>query len=299
MIAADHLAHLLDEPLSEVCHSGELLAEGLLKAQQLYGSDFIIVFADVSVEVEAMGVKLEYLPDRNPQPVKQLTWEEIGRVDMTVEGRLPELFHAAEICRQARGGDFTIFFSMKDPFSLAAMTLGTEAFLEKLLLDPDAVERVLEICCRNQQQLMSAVLKAGFIPFVGAPIASGGLIGKRNFRRFALPYLQRLFDMATENGSFGCLHICGEIAMLGSELADLKLDLLSFEDWKEDMWEDLPETIPMGFIPTDLFVRGSAESVREAARTSRGAMLQPYVLSTGCDLPANADPKLVQAMMSH
>ncbi|TKJ39139.1 hypothetical protein CEE37_12020 [candidate division LCP-89 bacterium B3_LCP] len=298
MIAADHLAHILKLPLIEVCRNGKLLAEGFLKARQLYDSDFIIVFADVSVESEAMGIKLEYFHNRNPQPVKHLAWNELEQVDMVSRGRLPQLLRAAEICREESDAGFPIFFSMKDPFSLAAMALGTETFLEKLLLDPDRITEALEICCSNQQQLIAAVISEGFIPFVGAPIASGGLIGAENFRRFALPYLERLFTEVDRKKSFRCLHVCGEIGMLTTELADLKLHLLSFEDWHPEMWNHLANTIPMGFVPTNLFRAGSAETVREATLSCRRILPEPYVLSTGCDLPANAKPELVQAMMN-
>ena len=298
MIAADHLASLLNEPLDQVCRSGELLADGLIKAQRLYRSDFIIVFSDVSVEAEAMGVKLEYLPGRNPQPFKHPSWEEIKFTDMEAQGRLPELLCAAGICREQLGGDFPIFFSMKDPFSLAAMVVGTEPFLEKLVLEPEAAFGLLEICCQNQLGLIETILSEGYIPFVGAPIASGGLIGARNFERFALPYLLSLFELAKKMGSFRCLHICGEIGMLAKELASLNLDLLSYEDWQAEMWPLMSDTISMGFVPTDLFQYGDKKSMRDAANRCRSVMPVPYVLSTGCDLPAKAKPELVQRMMN-
>ena len=303
MIAADHLAFLLNEPpvralrLDQVCRSGELLAEGLQKAQRLYQSDFIIVFSDVSVEAEALGVKLEYLPGRNPQPVRHLPWEEVRVVDMASRGRLPELFGAARTCRERFGGDSPIFFSMKDPFSLAAMAVGTEPFLEKLVLEPEVALGLLEICRENQLGLIKVILSEGFIPFIGAPIASGGLIGAKNFERFALPYLRPLFDLAEETGSFRCLHICGEIGMLAKELASLNLDLLSFEDWHAEMWPLMPNTISMGFVPTDLFQHGDTKLMREAVSHCKSVMPAPFVLSTGCDLPAKAKPELVQTMM--
>lgn len=297
MIAADHLAFLMDQPLNQVCRNGELLGEGLLRAQRLYRSDLIIVFADVSVEAEAMGVKLEYMPDRNPQAVQHLLPDAVKIHDMASRGRIPELFQAARKCRDNLGDDFPIFFSMKDPFSLAALVLGTEPFMEKLLLEPNLASDALEICRENQLGLIDAVISAGFIPFVGAPMASGGLIGAGNFRRFAAPYMSPLFDRAEDMGSFRCLHICGQIEMLGQELAALNLDLLSFEDWHPDMWAMMPRTVPMGFVPTNLFQRGTRESVRQMARECRTEMPEPQVLSTGCDLPARAKPELVQAMM--
>lgn len=297
MIAADHLAYLLNQPLADVCRSGQLLAEGLIQAHRRYHSDFIIVFSDVSVEPEAVGVPLEYSPNRNPQPIKPFPSSEVQIKDITSRGRIPDLFLAARICRDQLNSDIPIFFSMKDPFSLAAMTIGTESFLEKVITDVETVVKLLDICTEIQLGFIRKIISEGFIPFIGAPIASGGLIGQRYFHQFAAPFLLRLLNEARKLGSFRCLHICGEIGTLSGELASLQLDILSFEDWHPSMWEQMPGTIPMGYINTDLFVHGSENRVRQDALECLRTMPKPCILSTGCDLPASADPKMVSAMM--
>ena len=298
MIAADHLSFLLDKPLDQVCRDGKLLAEGILHTQELYLSDLIIVFADVAVEAEAMGIKLKYFPQGNPQPVEHLEPGEIRRVDIASSGRLPELFLAAEICRTKLGRDFTIFFSLKDPFSLTAMVRGTEDFLPLLITDPEEALRLLKICCENQLELVETIIRKGFIPLIGAPIASGGLIGGRYFERFAEPFIGELFNLAWEMGSFACLHICGSVTELMERLAILKPDLLSIEDAKAvSMWRMLPDTIPMGYVPTDLFVHGDAFSLKRATAECMKALPEPFVLSAGCDLPAISKPALVNIMM--
>ena len=86
--------------------------------------------------------------------------------------------------------------------------------------------------------------------------------------------------------------------MLAKELASLNLDLLSYEDWQAEMWPLMSDTISMGFVPTDLFQYGDEKSMRDAANRCRSVMPVPYVLSTGCDLPAKAKPELVQRMMN-
>ncbi|NQS98893.1 MAG: hypothetical protein HQ591_10600 [candidate division Zixibacteria bacterium] len=298
MIAADHLAFLLGKPLDEVCRDGKLLAEGILRAQELYQSDMVIVFADVAVEAEAMGVELEYFSKGNPQPIRHLRPDEIKRADIASSGRLPELFRAAVICRKKLGSGFTIFFSMKDSLSLTAMVMGTEDFLTLFISDPDEALRLLKISCENQLELVATIIRAGFIPLVGAPIASGGLIGGRYFEKFAEPFIEKLFALAREMGSFACLHICGSVVELMERLAILKPDLLSIEDAKAvSMWGMLPDTIPMGYVSTDLFVYGDAFSLKKAADECLRTLPEPFVLSAGCDLPMKADPNLVKIMM--
>ena len=298
MIAADHLAFLLNQPLGEVCRSGDLLARGLILARKIYRPDFLIVFSDVSVEAEALGVRLEYPADKNPQPLRHVPVSEIRRVNMAESGRLPELFRAAEICRAEFEKDFTLFFSLKDPLSLAAMTLGTEDFFQLLVTDPAEANEILHICCENQIELVETIVKSGFIPFIGAPISTGDLIGATHFRNFAQPYLARLFEAARKEDSFACLHLCGKVSGLADCLGELKPDLLSFEDADiVPLWNKLPDTIPMGYIPTDLFVYGNEKSVESSVKTCLRSLPPPFVLSTGCDLPAKSRKELVKVMM--
>ena len=166
-----------------------------------------------------------------------------------------------------------------------------------LLNAPEVVNRLLDVCCKNQLRLVEAICSRGFIPLVGAPIASGSLIGPRWFREFAQPCLETLYSRIRELGSFCCLHICGEVSPLVEQLPQLNLDLLSFEEWCAPMWKKMPDTIPMGYVPTDLFARGSEAEVRNATRACLANLPRPCILSTACDLPANADPHLVKCMM--
>jgi uroporphyrinogen-III decarboxylase len=53
----------------------------------------------------------------------------------------------------------------------------------------------------------------------------------------------------------------------------------------------------MGFITTEFFLQGSAEKLEAAKRHCLQVLPKPMVLSSGCDLPAKADPELVRLMM--
>ena len=297
MIAADHLARLLGQPLDRVCQNGALLAEGLLNARSYYNSDFIIVFSDIAVEAEALGVLLEFSENRNPHVVSTVDPNDVKVIDMPGAGRIPELFRAARICRHELDKGIPIFSSIKDPFSLAALLMGSEDFLRSLLEAPEVARKLIETCCENQLRLVDAICSEGFIPMIGAPIASGSLIGATWFRNFAQQFLAKLFSRVKANGSFCCMHICGEVGLLEAPLSELNPDILSFEEWIPSMWENLPNTIPMGYVPTDLFVKGTEESVQTASLECLTNLPRPFILSTACDIPANSDPRLVCAMM--
>jgi len=297
MIAADHLAYLLDIPVNEVCRSGHMLADGLLKAQQIYKSDFIIVFFDVSVEAEALGVKLEYPVNSNPFPVKYVNLPQVEASNPLQKGRIPQLFIASQKCRQVLGKDFPIFISMKDPFSLAALAAGTDDFLMLTITDPEQAVKLLQKMTAVQLILLREIINRGFIPFIGSPIGSGSLISAGSFRKFVQPYLEELFAEAASLSSFRCLHICGEIRDFTEPLKELCPDLLSIERFNGEMWKYLDSTVAMGYVNTELFYSGSIDKLRKAAAECKSSMPEPYVFSSGCDLPAKADVEAVKVMM--
>ncbi|MBT7789008.1 MAG: DUF4445 domain-containing protein [Calditrichaeota bacterium] len=297
MTAADHLAFLLDRPINEVNGNGELIAEGLLKSKEIYNPDFLIVFADISVDAEAMGAEFNFPATSNPNPKRNLDSEQVSTVDMAVSGRIPELFKAAEIVRRETSDGFPIFFSIKDPFSLAAVLIGTDRFLISLQENPESARRLLEKCCLSQIGLVKTICERGFIPLVGAPIASGSLIGPGWFEKFVEPYLSRLFDVISEQNSFRCIHICGEVASLTPSITRLKPDLLSIEEWDTEMWKHLPDTIPMGYVSTFLFNSQDTERVEKATIECLENLPKPCIISTACDLPPKANPVLVKNMM--
>jgi uroporphyrinogen decarboxylase len=298
MIAGDHLAFLLDKPICDVVRDGSLLADGIKRAYDMYKPDMVIVFADIAVEAEALGVTLEFSANRNPHPIKLPDLKNVKVIDLSSAGRVPELLKAARLCRNTLGADYPIFYSMKDPFSLAALVMGSEEFLSALLEEPERIQPLLEICTENIINLIETVCKEDFFPLIGAPIASGSLIGPRWFDKFVEPVLKRVFDVVRSHGFPACMHICGEVSPFVDQLPRLNLDLLSVEEWVPELWDKMPDTIPMGYVPTELFVKGSKEAIESAVNKCLKTMPEPFLLSTACDLPANGNPELVKHFMT-
>jgi uroporphyrinogen decarboxylase len=225
-----------------------------------------------------------------------LDYDTLEFVEVALHGRTPELLSSANLCRQKLGDDFTIFVSLKDPFSLAAIAIGVEKFLGDLVFQPDKVHSALKICEGIQEAYITAIINKGFIPLIGAPIASGSILGEKHFRDFPLKPLQNLFKCIKLYHSFCCMHICGSLKEIVNPLAELPLDLLSFEDFIPELWCKSPSIIPMGNIPTELFLNDDEIPINEARKKCWQNFPRPFVLSTACDLPAKANPALVQAM---
>jgi len=298
MTASDYLARFSRRPVGELCRNGDALAEALLAFHRRFQPDLLVLFSDVYIEAEALGLKLEFSDVENPTPLQTVAPTNLRPREVISAGRTPELLRAADRLRRELGGDFPILYSLKDPFSLAALTVGTDLFLQMLVTDPGAVDDIIAITTACQKEYIRTAALQGFIPFIGAPMASGSMIGPRWFRRFAASGLEALFNVAVDAGQPRSLHLCGEIAALEAELRSLNLDLISFEDWAPGLFTG-GGTTPMGWVPTPL-LRSNAplEPLRAAISDCLAGMPDGGILCSACDLPPDAGEAQIDLLLA-
>ena len=250
--------------------SGKLLANALSQAQERYQGDFLIVFSDVAVEAEAMGCRLEFPSDAPPHVVESADPDKIRRTDPHCDGRLPMMIEAANILVERFGRQVPVFASMKDSFSVT-LACGVENFFSLLVTDHQKAHGVIEIAHENQQRYLEALVKTGAHIIIGAPLASGGLLGSKHFQEFALNSLQDLVGQAHEANRLVGIHSCGDANPILEDLAGISADFLSLESFNLTHWKTLASkaTIPalMGYFPTGLLLTGTPEEIRWEART--------------------------------
>jgi uroporphyrinogen-III decarboxylase len=124
------------------------------------------------------------------------------------------------------------------------------------------------------------------------------MISPEMFRGFALPCLGRLVRAIHENGAKAGLHICGDTRAVLRDMAATGADLLSIDEM--DLGFARAEVgagrALMGNVSTTLLLDGTPEQVEVASGEclAKGGLL---LLSTSCDVPANAPRDNVQAVV--
>ena len=298
MVVADHAARLAGVKVRAAATDPAILARALAVARELYASDLARVFADTVVEAEAMGATVELPEDDNALLVAPPA--AVREADPERDGRMPVILEAVRRLRRELGDSIPVFGSLKGPFSLASFLAGIEDLLGAVITDPDRAFRFLDLALDNQLRFAAAICRAGGIPFVGDPVASGSLIGPGIFRRFAAPYLRRLVDSVHTLG-FPCgLHVCGRTIDLLPDIAATGADILSIEepDLAAARARVGPGVVLMGSVPTELVRSGSPASVRAAAGRCLAAAGPRLILSTACDVPADSPPANVAAVVA-
>ena len=299
MVVANHAARIEGYSISEAVTQPDVLARVLYSAYRFYGYDLLTVFSDTMVEAEAMGAQVLIPEDDDPFLLEPPRVSKLEPANPEADGRMPVVLNATRRLRKLLEDEAPILTSLKGPFSLASFLRGIDGFLEDLLSDPGRARDFLRLATKNQVVYAEAIIRAGGVPFVGDPVASGSMISPEMFHEFALPYLAQLVRSVHEQGVKVGLHICGETRSLLKDMLATRADFLSIDemDLRQARGVVGDDAVLMGNVSTRLLLEGKPEQVAAAAAecmTRGGPML---VLSSSCDVPADAPKENVKALV--
>jgi uroporphyrinogen decarboxylase len=267
-----------NHPFLEVCKTPDLAVEVSLQPFRLLGVDAVIVFSDILIPAEAMGLKLE-LGDAGPnlpEPVRSKSdVEKLKLFDPEIEtGFLPEAIR--RIVREV-GPTVPVLGFAAAPWTLACYMVegrAREGFatVKSFLLHDPATFR----------QLLLRIAQAT-IPYLKAQIAAGacavqlfdtwsGELSLRDYRDFALPATQKIISALSD--SVPVIYYTKASNHLLTAVARSGANVLSV-DWRVDLRELREQLGPRIAIqgnvdPAVLF--GPPDEIRRATQEAMAAL---------------------------
>ncbi len=298
IVVANCAARLAGEKLYRVLTDAELLSAVLDHSYRLFDYDLVMVFADVLVEAEAMGCQI-HIPEDEPPVLLTPAGNHARIADPQRSERMPVILAAICKLRQLTADEVFILGSLKGPFSLASFLAGPEEFLALLVEAPEQADHFLRLATENQKHFARAIIQAGGIPFIGDPMASGSLISREHFARFALPCLRELVAEIHALGLWTGLHICGDTTTILDLLAASGAEILSIDDISMELVRNRlgPEQIIMGNVSTTLLADGTPAEVQSAAEKCLATALPKLILASACDVPPSTPPANIQTLI--
>ena len=226
-------------PFLEVCKTPDLSVEVSLQPFRRLGMDVVIVFSDILIPAEAMGMVLE-VNDAGPNlpcPSREATQvDALKGFDPEQETRfVPDAIRG--ICR-AVGPDVPVVGFAAAPWTLACYMIDGRAksgfgeVKRMLYTEPGLVRALLATIARNTARYLQAQITAGATA-VQLFDTWAGELSKADYDEFALPAIQLLLEelRAGETPviyySKGTNHLLDSISRLGA-------DVLSV-DWRIDL----------------------------------------------------------------
>lgn len=190
----------------EVCKTPELAAEVTLQPIERFPLDAAIIFADILLPLEAMGIRLEFTEGEGPvihNPVRERA--DVERLRMVDGDELEYVAEAIRYARRALNGRVPLIGFAGAPFTLASYAVeggGSRNYvLTKQLMyrEPEAWHRLMDKLARVVAGYLRRQIRAGaqavqlFDSWVGC-------LSPGDYAEYVLPHVQLIFKGLEREG---------------------------------------------------------------------------------------------------
>lgn len=223
-----------------MCKTPELAAEVTVQPVDILGVDAAIIFSDILVMPEAMGMKLELVESIGPRfdrPIR--TRDDIVALKIPdPERELRFVMDALGAAKRSLGGRVPLIGFAGSPWTLATYMIeggGSRDFRytkQMMLDDPETFTLLLDKLATAVRLYLEAQIGAG-ADAVQIFDTWGGALAPDHYRRFSLDYLFKIVSTMNRNGSPVIVFSKGANHSL-KDLGDIGADVVGI-DWTVDI----------------------------------------------------------------
>jgi uroporphyrinogen decarboxylase len=223
-----------------LCKNPKLAAEVTLQPVNILGVDAAILFSDILIPVEAMGMRLEFSDKEGPvlsEPIRSKTAVE-RLIIPDVEEDLPFVFETIKILRKELEHKVPLIGFSGAPFTLATYMIegGTSKnFLntKKMMFQSAPVfHYLIEKLTDTIISYLSAQIKAG-AQAVQLFDTWAGILAPMDYKKFVFPYVKKAISELKKEG-VPVIYFVNDCAGLLGEIKKSGADVIGI-DWRIDM----------------------------------------------------------------
>ena len=261
-----------------MCKTPELAAEVSLQPYEILGVDAVIMFSDILVPVEAMGMKLDIVESKGPvleDPIRAEAQVEKLTIPDPVE-TMPFVMETIRLLRKRLDASAPLIGFAGAPFTLASYMVeggGTRNYAEikrMMYREPMTTHRLLDKLAETIILYVNAQIEAG-AQVVQLFDTWAGELSAADYEEFALPYERKVFERIHRGPSGsnvpailyvnGCSHILEKMVESGANALSI--------DWRIDLDEARRRTgdkvaLQGNLDPCELL--GTPESIAESVK---------------------------------
>ncbi len=266
------------------CKTPELAAEVTVQPIDIIKTDAAILFSDILVIPEAMGMHLELIESKGPvfdAPVRSLQAIENLNTDGVVE-RLNYVLEAVKVTKEKLAGRVPLIGFSGSPWTLACYMVegkgskNFETVKSFVYHEPAAAHRLLQVLADSVVEYLNAKIRAG-CDAVQIFDTWAGILSPSDFEEFSLKYIRYICDNLETDGAPVIVFAKGVSSY--ASLAELKCDSLGV-DWTKEIGAvraeiDGQKALQGNMDPTVLF------APKEKIRQETERVLQSYGTGAG------------------
>ena len=289
-----------------LCKTPELACEVTLQPIDRLGVDAAILFSDILIPLEPMGMKLGF-PNEGPrlEPVRDEAGVRALRVPNADE-TMPFVMDAVRLIRRALDGKVPLIGFAGAPFTMLTYVVEGQtgkqfAETKKLMFTaPDVAHLLLQKLTDTVADYLAAQIRAG-AQVVQLFDSWVGQLAPDDFRTFAAPYVKQLVDKLRPLGA-PIIYFANDGGSLLRDAAALGADALGV-DWRTPLDEARARTgdgvTLQGNLDPCLLFGPVAEIERRATDVLRRAGGKRHVFNLGHGILPATPPEHAVALVEH
>ncbi|MBN1679675.1 MAG: uroporphyrinogen decarboxylase family protein [Anaerolineae bacterium] len=300
-------ADQIDASLAQYYLDYNALCEANFKTVELYQLDTVDAISDPYREAVDFGAEVRFPEDNLPVAGDPLLRDvsdlaALPHPDPLAAGsRMRDRVDAIRLFRERVGGRIPIQGWVEGALAEAADLRGVSALMYDLYDRPEWVLDLLERCTEVAIAFALAQVEAG-ADIIGLGDAIASQVSPRAYRKFALPYEQRIFEAVRRAGAIPRLHICGDTTRIVKDMVLSGCRILDL-DWQVDLAQARAEVDTVdpdialcgNFDPVAVLHQGTPEAVTQAALTCREVGGDNWLAQPGCEVPRGTPPENMHA----
>jgi uroporphyrinogen decarboxylase len=290
-----------------MCKTPELAAEVTIQPVDIIGVDAAIIFSDILIIPEAMGMTLKIHEGRGPVFHNPVRDEESAKLLKIIkpEKDLKYVLDAVSLTNKALDGRVPLIGFSGSPWTLLTYMVegrGSKNFahVKKLIYNnPKLAHNLLEKLSDAVAEYLSAKIEAG-VNAVQIFDTWGGILSQHDFKEFSLAYIEQVISRLKRTDEPVIVFAKGVHFNL-NELADCGADVLGL-DWTMDIGEvrkAVGDKVALqgNLDPTVLYaekdiIRNEAKRVLESYGKGTG-----HIFNLGHGILPNTDPENAKALV--
>jgi uroporphyrinogen decarboxylase len=285
----------------------ELCAQVTLMPVNEFGVDAAVLYADIMLPLEGMGVSLEIQPDVGPiihNPIR--TMQDVNALHVIdVEESTPFVMQAIRLVRRELEGKQAVIGFSGAPFTLACYLIegrpSRDYALAKSLMygQPEVWHALMHKLTEVVSRYLLAQISAG-VDAIQLFDSWVGSLSPSVYRQFVQPYSQRIFETIKQIGT-PTIHFGTGTASLLELMAEAGGDIISI-DWRMDLdtaWERIgyDRGIQGNLDPTLLLTSWNVIENGMQDVLQRAANRPGHIFNLGHGVLADTPPDLLRRLV--
>ena len=285
----------------------ELCSQVTLMPVERFGVDGAVLYADIMLPLEKMGISLEIQPDLGPvihNPVRTQQDVDALRI-LEAEESTPYVMEAIRMVKRELAGKKAVIGFSGAPFTLACYMIegrpSRDYGLAKSLMygQPEVWHSLMEKVTEVVIRYLTAQVQAG-VDVVQLFDSWVGILSPSVYRQYVQPYSQRIFEAVKQTG-VPSIHFGTGTAALLDDMTEAGGDVISV-DWRvdlDDAWERIgfERGIQGNLDPTLLLT--SWDIIEQGMRDvlHRAANRPGHIFNLGHGVLAPTDPDMLRRLV--